>query len=69
MFLISCRYRVLGLTQKTIPTVFSILSTVLKIFRTQEKPVCRSFFIFQNISKTTNVFKNCGNSFLSYAEY
>ena len=30
------------------------------VFRIQEKPSYRSFLIVQNISKSINVFKNCG---------
>ena len=48
------------------PAVF--LHAVLKIFRIQEKPAYRSFFIIQNISKTTNVFANHGHSFLRCSE-
>ena len=39
------------------------MPAVLKIFWIQEKPAYKSFFIFQNISKTTNVFKNHGGCF------
>ena len=39
------------------------MPAVLKIFWIQEKPAYKSFFIFQNISKTTNVLKNHGQCF------
>ena len=50
---------------KTVPAV----PTVFSIFRIQEKPAKRSFFISQNMSKPTNVFKNRVHSFLSYTKY
>ena len=48
--------------------VFLTKLTFLKIIRIQEKPACSSFLLFKNISKTTNIFKNCNHS-LSYTKY
>ena len=46
----------------TVLVVFLTIPTVFKIFKIQEKSMYQSFFIFQNISKTRYVFKNCGHS-------
>ena len=45
----------------------STKNVALEIFRMQQKPGYRNqvFFIFQNISRTTNFLKNHGHSFLS----
>ena len=63
MCLSFCKLIVLSITQKTIAKVFSTVPVVLKIFWIQEKPAYKAFFIFQNISKSTNVFKNHGQCF------
>ena len=55
-----------SITYKEVPIVSTTMPTVLKIFKIQENLTYKVFFTFQNISKTTNVFKNCGHSFLSY---
>ena len=49
-------------------TCFLTVPAIFKIFRIQEKPTYRSFFIVQNISNTINVFKNRGYSFFSYTK-
>ena len=54
---------------KNRPRTFLTKPAVLKIFKIQEKPAFRSFFIFQSISENTNVFKNHRHSFLSYTKY